>query len=106
MHNKILDLDKQISKLMDLYALGNIPTDLLTNKIQELNSTKERLLDEIKDLETSNENNIEPQEIIEQIKSAKELKENGTLQEQKALFEFLIDEIILNDDVEIHWSFQ
>jgi hypothetical protein len=72
-----------------------MPTDLLTSKIQKLNEDKQKLVDQITELETPNEN-IDKNEILDHLRSAKEIKENGSLDDQRALIFALIDRITIN----------
>jgi site-specific DNA recombinase len=92
---EIKSVDEKIMKLMDLYSVGSMPTDLLTSKIQKLNEDKQKLVDQITELETPNEN-IDKNEILDHLRSAKEIKENGSLDDQRALIFALIDRITIN----------
>jgi site-specific DNA recombinase len=92
---EIKSVDEKIMKLMDLYSVGSMPTDLLTSKIQKLNEDKQKLVDQITELETPNEN-IDKNEILDHLRSAKEIKENGSLDDQRALIFAIIDRIIIN----------
>lgn len=94
-----------MSKLMDLYSYGSMPMDILSKKIKDLNDQKEALSFELDQLDDEKEVDVE--DLIDQILSAKEIKEKGTLQEQRSLIVYLIDKIVLydNDQIEIHWSF-
>jgi len=92
---EIKSVDEKIMKLMDLYSVGSMPTDLLTSKIQKLNEDKQKLVDQITELETPNEN-INKNEILDHLRSAKEIKENGSLDDQRALIFALIDRITIN----------
>src|SRR5699024_9795974 len=54
LNKEITKIDKQISNLVDLFANGNIPTDILNDKINGLNKKKESMrerIDEWKDEE-------------------------------------------------------
>ena len=101
---EIKSVDEKIMKLMDLYSVGSMPTDLLTSKIQKLNEDKQKLVDQITELETPNEN-IDKNEILDHLRSAKEIKENGSLDDQRALIFALIDRITV-DQASIHIKYR
>lgn len=101
---RIKQIDSQIMKMMDLYSLGSMPVDMISKKIQMLNDEKESLLDELDQIDDKED--LDPQEVINQLRTAEEIKEKGTPEEQKALLEYLIDKIVIDDDdVTIHWKF-
>ena len=101
---EIKNVDEKIMKLMDLYSVGSMPTDLLTSKIQKLNDDKQKLVDQINELETPNEN-IDKNEILDHLRSAKAIKENGSLDDQRALIFALIDRITI-DQASIHIKYR
>src|SRR5699024_2600586 len=53
LNKEITKIDKQISNLVDLFANGNIPTDILNDKIDGLNEKKISIEDRIKELGNS-----------------------------------------------------
>ena len=100
---KIDQIDTQISRLMDLYSIGSIPVEMIGSKIHDLTEEKTDLLN---DLENADDPVLDPEEIICELRSAKDVKEKGTQEEQRALIEYLIQKIIILDDqITIHWRF-
>ena len=102
---EIKKLDDKIVKLMDLYAIGSMPVDLLTSKVQALNEEKEKLIDNIERIEDEIPE-LDRDLIVKSIKSASEIKEHGSLDEQRALIFALIDRItVYPDKIHIKYRF-
>ena len=90
---KIKNLDKQIKKLIDLYQIGNIPFDFISQKINVLIKEKNILQECI-------DENVKL--IIEDFKETKDrflaLLSYGDLQQKRYCLSILIDQIIIDDD--------
>ena len=102
--SEIEKIDSQISKMMDLYALGSIDMDVISTKVAELNKTKTSLQKEIDSLDVPDEDEMTVEEIqtIASMMNDKSL----TLQDKRNIIQSLIYYIeIDNDDVLIHWKF-
>lgn len=103
---EIEKIDSQISNMMDLYALGNMPLDMINKKVAALNKTKAALENELDSLDVPDADddgmtNEQIQNLAELIND-KEL----TLEEKRAVVQSLIYYIeIDNDDVYVHWRF-
>ena len=98
-------IDGQISKLMDLYALGSIDLDFINTKVSDLNKTKTDLQKEIEAL--SGSTNEEEKLTLEQVQSIAALFNHDlTLEQKRSIVQSLIYYIeIDNEDVLIHWKF-
>lgn len=103
---RLSELNKQLSKIMDLYALGNIPLEVISEKANTIQKERDALSAE---LET-----LKPAEPVLSIDKAKQLVNmtdsiftDGTIEEQRTLVNALISKIILqaNGDVDIYWKF-
>ena len=101
-HRKAINsLERQKSRLIDLYAVGGIDLDALSIKINELT---ERIA-------TLKADKSQPPEITfdeaKQIFSnVKDIFSNGTIEQQRVLLSSLIKKIVLTgNDIEIHWRF-
>lgn len=96
---RISEIDRQISKLIDLYQVGSIPIETISQKIDALTSEKETLLT------AAIEDDVHGISVAEKIEFRNrfmELLEKGSLQEKRACLANLIDKIIIKDeDVEI-----
>ena len=105
LQNRISEIDKQITKMVDLYQIGAIDFNLINEKIEKLNEEKKALEDDI-----YNEDVITPDLSVEEAKNIiatiPEILENGTEEDIKDVVHSLINSIIIYDDVlEIHWKF-
>ena len=102
--SEIAKIDSQISKMMDLYALGSIDLDVINSKVADLNKTKSSLEKEMESF-----NMPETGEVLTdgQIKDlAAMLNDDLELSEKRSIIQSLIYNIeIDNDDVYIHWKF-
>lgn len=94
-HGKdIAKIDRQISKLIDLYAIDGISQKDLTARIEALNKRKE-LLREPEEARIE----LPPKETVHDILC------NGTFRARKDLVDSLIDRIEINgDEFHIYWS--
>ena len=101
--SEIAKIDHQMSKLMELYSMDQVPIDMLQDKIHTLSDNRDALL---KELETIKNPVITKEDADEMIKSFEEVLERGSFDEIRYLLTSLIDRIDLNDeDVTIHWNF-
>ena len=97
---RIAEIDRKIEKYMDLYSLGNLPIDVIKQKIDELMIQKESLsqIPEEKMLP------IEAQQIA---KSLDDVIEAGDVEDINSLIRSLIDKIEIDgENLDIHWSFK
>ncbi len=103
---RILEIEKQFSKLMDLYSIGQMDLDMVKNKAQSLSEEKKQLeaeLEEHKSLATSQMNKQEVIDIIDLFEEAVASKDNARINNVIAdLIEYIeID----NELIRIHWNF-
>lgn len=96
----------QISNMMDLYSLGNMPIDVINKKVSDLNAKKTALEKELDSLEVPDTEGEEMS--IEQIQTLASVMNNKdlTLEEKRNIVQSLIYYIeIDNEDVIVHWKF-
>lgn len=99
-------IDKQISNLVDLYSLGNIPAEVISNKIKKLNEDKEGISNRINELKK--EKDVKH---LEQIKeTVSQLPnfdwENEETDKKRLVIATLIDRItVFENKVVIDWAF-
>jgi site-specific DNA recombinase len=102
--SEIEKINSQISKLMDLYALGTIDMDVISTKVTELNKTKAALQRELDNLDVPDTDEMTVEEI--QSIAAMMNDEKLTLQDKRNIIQSLIYYIeIDNEEVHIHWKF-
>lgn len=100
---EIAKVDAQISRLMDLYAIGKFDLSQLDAKVSALNEQKNRLTAEAEQLHTSR---MDEAEAMNMIMSFGDVLDSGDFRQTRAMLEMLIDFIeIDNDNVIIHWNF-
>ncbi|TLQ05434.1 recombinase family protein [Pediococcus stilesii] len=103
--NRLSDIDKEVSKIMDLYTIANLPIDAINERSAKLAEEKNSLQIKLKDIEAEKAN----QGIIDfkkHIKQAPSVFENGTLEEKKRFINQLVNSIILDDNkMTIQWNF-
>jgi site-specific DNA recombinase len=105
LEKKVKKIEKQISKLVELYSLEDIPLDILTTQLSALNSQKETLLEQI-NLEHNKMARMDEYEVRKSLSSVEKIK-NADLKTQRAFLGSLIEEIILlpNHDLKFKWKF-
>lgn len=102
---QINEVDKQINRLLDLYQLGSMPFDRVTERIEKLNNQKDDLIAQLKD-----EDDDKPSITIDDAKGllihAREILDGDDFKKKRELIHSLIDTIVLDgDDILIHWAF-
>lgn len=103
---EITKLDNQMSNLMDLYSVGNLPMHVLQDKINDLNEKKEALEDEIERIHEERKQMLTREETMFIVQSFEDTLKHGNLDDVRAVIGGLIEKIVLdNDDVTIHWKF-
>jgi site-specific DNA recombinase len=102
--SEIEKINSQISKMMDLYAMGSIDIDLISTKVSELNKTKTALQKELDSLDVPDADEMSVEEI--QSIAATMNNKDLTLQDRRNIIQSLIYYIeIDNEKVIIHWKF-
>jgi site-specific DNA recombinase len=102
--SEIAKIDTQISKMMDLYALGTIDLDVISEKVADLNSTKTALAKEMDSLNVPNTEDVMTDEQIRSIAAL--MNDELPLEDKRNIVQSLIFYIEIDeDDVIIHWKF-
>ena len=102
-HRKaIKSLEKQKSRLIDLYSVGGIELEELTIRIDAISEKLKKL---------KNDKPEQPElsfdEAVSIFDNAREIFEGDDTEEKRAILFALIKKIVLIDDtVEIHWRFE
>ena len=102
--SEIAKIDTQISKMMDLYALGTIDLDVISDKVADLNNTKTALSKELNSLNVPDTDNVMTDEQIRNIAAL--MKDDLPLEDRRNIVQSLIYYIEIDDEnVLIHWKF-
>lgn len=103
-NSEIAKIDTQISKMMDLYALGTIDLDVISDKVAELNSTKTALSKERDSMDITT---TEAEMTNEEIRNlASLMTEDLPLEDKRNIVQSLIYYIEIDEEnIIIHWKF-
>ncbi len=103
-NSEIAKIDTQISKMMDLYALGAIDLDMISDKVARLNSTKTALSKEMDSLGVADPENVMTAEQVRSIAAL--MKDDLPLEDKRNIVQSLIHHIEIDEEnVIIHWKF-
>ncbi len=101
---RIRDIDKQISKLMELYQMDDIPAELLGGKINKLYGERTALQET---LLPDEEPTAIPFDLVKElIADAAQIWDYADESQKRRILQSLISKIVITeDDVEIEWAF-
>lgn len=102
LEEQVSKIDKQIANTVDLFSLGNIPIDILTNKVNDLNKQKESLLGHIEEL---NHEPVDLTEIKKIIPSLSDFDQWESGAQQVLLVKLIKSITVYNDKTLIDWAF-
>lgn len=101
--NRINELDKQIARMIDLYQVGNIPLEQISERISKLKNEKDTISEQLADEQQTKITVSQAKEIL---KRGKQILDKGNLPQQRLLISSLIDYVEIDDNkIDIHWSF-
>lgn len=99
-------LERQSSRLIELYSLEEIPKSTLEEKLHTIQGKIDRLKDSLTAQEDSEKKKAQKKRALLSLDSFSDVLEKGSPEEVRALIDVLIDRIVLNgDDVTIYWNF-
>ena len=106
LNKRITEIDLQIKRLIDLYQIGSIPFDQISERTAALEKEKSTLLESLKQIpEVKNGKTM--QEVQEILLNTDLIFEKGSMEEQQLFIRSLIDHIELDDeDIIIYWTFR
>lgn len=103
--NRLIEIEKQISKLMDLYQLGTISFSDISDRIDPLHDERAHLESELSSI-LNKEPLITAEQAKELIFTAKEIFASDSLDDKRTLVNALIRKItIMGNGFKIHWKF-
>ena len=101
--SEIAKIDTQISKVMDLYALGTIDLNVISDKVAALNNQKTALTKELDSMSVPKTDAMTTQEVMD---IASLMKDDLPLEDKRNILQSLIYYIEIDEDnVTIHWKF-
>lgn len=103
-NSEIAKIDTQISKMMDLYALGSIDLDVISEKVGSLNNTKTTLTKELNSMNVPDNKDIMTNEEIRNIAAL--MTDDLPLEDKRNIVQSLIYYIEIDEEnIIIHWKF-
>ena len=103
-NSEIAKIDTQISKMMDLYALGTIDLGVISDKVAGLNNTKANLSKELDSLNVPTAEDVMTDEQIRSIAAL--MKDDLPLEDKRSIVQSLIYYIEIDEEnIAIHWKF-
>ena len=102
--SEIAKIDTQISKMMDLYALGTIDLDVISEKVSGLNSTKTALTKELENMKVPEPENVMTDEQVRD--TAALMEKDFPLEDKRNILQSLIYYVEIDgENILIHWRF-
>lgn len=99
-------LDNQLNKLMDLYTVGDMPVEIIQDKIKALNDKKVALETELYEIEKEKEALLSREETIRLANSFGDILDRNDFDEIRTLVSTLIEKVVIdNDNITIYWAF-
>ena len=103
-NSEIAKIETQISKMMDLYALGTIDLDVISEKVADLNTTKTALTKELDSLNVPKKGEVMTTEQVMEIAAL--WNDELPLEDKRNIVQSLIYYIEIDEDnIAIHWKF-
>ena len=99
-------LDDQISRLMDLYTVGNMPVEILQERIHGLNDQKIKLEQALEKIKKETKQKITQAEAMQIVEDFEDILARNDFEEIREVIGSLIDKIeVDNDNITIYWAF-
>ena len=103
-NSEIGKIDTQISKMMDLYALGTIDLDVISDRVANLNNAKTALNKELDSMNVPEEKDVMTAEQIRSVAAL--MADDLPIEDKRNIVQSLIYYIEIDEDnVYIHWKF-
>lgn len=103
-NSEIEKIDAQISKLMDLYAIGTIDLDVISDKVSKLNDTKSGLSKELDSMQIPSADSVMTDEEIRKIAGL--MTDDLPFEDKRKILQSLIYYIEIDEEkIIIHWKF-
>lgn len=103
---RIMAIENQLSKLMDLYSIGQLDLEMVKNKAQKLSEEKKQLEAEVEEHRSLAVAQMNRQEVVDIVDLFEEAIESGDNAKTNNIIADLIEYIeIENELIKIHWNF-
>lgn len=103
---RVIAIEKQISKMMDLYAVGTIDLTLVKTKTQALAEEKKGLEKEIEEHKELQLAQLDTKEVVDFVDLFEEAVQDGDTARVNNIISEIIEYIELeNENIKIHWNF-
>lgn len=104
--NRIVNIEKQLEKLMDLYQLNKIPIQSISKRSEELHREKISIEMNINECKTINNSktNIPLDTLLDIFKCFDLMWDEATMNEKKQILNTLIKRIVVTDSIKIEWN--
>lgn len=103
---EIKKIEDQIARLMDLYTIGEMPLDLLQDRIHGLNDQKLKLETEINNIIKANNEKLSHAETVQLVQSFGDILARNNYDEIRTVIAALIEKIVIDgDNITIRWNF-
>ena len=103
---EIVKIDEQLSRLMDLYTFGNMPVDVLQDKIHALNDKKIKLQNELEQLKMEQVDIMSKHDALKLVSSFEDVLAGGDFDAIRQVIAGLIERIEIDgDEFTIRWNF-
>ena len=100
---EIEKIDGQLSRVMDLYILENIPIKALEEKTNSLNEQRRKLEQEVESLEEKKSEKLSKEEAGDLIQNFDDIIKRANFEEIRSVLSALIEKIVLDgENIEIH----
>lgn len=103
---KIEKTEKELSRLIDLYAVGKMPVNILQEKVWAMQEKKDELEEQEARIIEQTTPRTSPEQAREAVLSFSDVLQHGSFEDVRSVVTDLIDRIEIDgDDVTIFWAF-
>lgn len=104
--NRIIDVKKQINRLMTLYQFEKIPVDTISERLEKLYEEKNTLKNNIQNQKTNEtkDDRVPLETLVKIFENLELIWQEASIDEKKQILNILIKKIIVTDFVKIEWN--
>ncbi|HMM31842.1 MAG TPA: recombinase family protein [Clostridia bacterium] len=102
LRKRLVEIDRQIERMVDLYQVGGIPMDIISKNIHTLSEERQRLGDEIEN--TVNASLSQKEYFLRAGRDFELLFDNSTTETQRQIISNMIEAIIIDgQSIDVRW---